>query len=68
MVSAALTLPVLILAMGPVVGLPLPGRLGHGRGKWLSSFSQHPWCLGRVAVFRPGFAEHSNIERRTCSP
>lgn len=26
-VSAALTLPVLLLAMGPMVGLPLPGWL-----------------------------------------
>jgi Cu+-exporting ATPase len=34
-VSAALTLPVLLLAMGPMVGLPIAEWLGHGVKNWL---------------------------------
>jgi Cu+-exporting ATPase len=34
-VSAALTLPLLVLAMGPMVGVPLPGWFDHGGGHWL---------------------------------
>jgi Cu+-exporting ATPase len=34
-VSAALTLPVLLLAMGPMLGLPVAEWLGHGVAKWL---------------------------------
>ncbi len=33
-VSATLTLPVLLLAMGPMVGLPLPEWLAHGGKNW----------------------------------
>ncbi len=34
-VGAVLTAPLLVLAMGPMVGLPLPGWLDHGGKAWL---------------------------------
>jgi Cu+-exporting ATPase len=34
-VAGALTAPVLILAMGPMIGLPVPERLAHGGKNWL---------------------------------
>jgi Cu+-exporting ATPase len=44
-VSAALTLPVLLLAMGPMVGLPLPGWLAHGGGNWAELVLATPLVL-----------------------
>jgi Cu+-exporting ATPase len=44
-VSAALTLPVLLLAMGPMLGLPLPGWLTHGGGHWVELVLATPVVL-----------------------
>ncbi len=44
-VSAAITLPVLVVAMGPMVGLSLPGWLAHGRSNWLELVLATPVVL-----------------------
>jgi Cu+-exporting ATPase len=46
-VSAALMVPVFVLAMGPMVGLPLPGWLSHGAKNWAELILATPvvlWC------------------------
>ena len=44
-ISVVLTLPVLVLAMGPFVGLPIRSWLGHGVGKWLELLMATPVVL-----------------------
>lgn len=44
-VSAALTLPVLALAMGPMLGLALPDWLRHGNGNWVELVLATPVVL-----------------------
>ena len=34
-VAAAFTLPLLVVAMGPMLGLTFPHGLGHGSGNWI---------------------------------
>jgi Cu+-exporting ATPase len=44
-VAAALTIPVFILAMGPMVGMPIPDWLAHGRKNWLELLLATPVVL-----------------------
>src|SRR5262249_29729894 len=44
-ISATLTLPLLLLAMGPMIGLPLPGGLAHGGGSWVELVLAKPVVL-----------------------
>jgi len=44
-VGAVLTVPVLILAMGPMIGLPIDGWLGHSAAKWLELILATPVVL-----------------------
>ena len=44
-VGAALTLPVLILAMGPMLGLPVDAWIGHGPANWLELIFATPVVL-----------------------
>jgi len=44
-VGVALTVPVLILAMGPMIGLPIGEWLGHGVAKWLELIFATPVVL-----------------------
>jgi len=46
-VAATCSIPLLVLAMGPMVGLPLPNVLRHGWGPWLQLALSAPvvlWC------------------------
>jgi len=44
-VSTALTVPVLTLAMGPMIGLPIGEWIGHGSAKWLELIFATPVVL-----------------------
>ena len=44
-VGAALTVPVLILAMGPMIGLPIDKWIGHSLAKWLELVFATPVVL-----------------------
>ncbi len=44
-VGAALTVPLLILAMGPMVGLPVGGWIGAGTARWLELILATPVIL-----------------------
>ena len=50
-VAAALTVPLLVLAMVPMLGLPVHGWLGAGASRWLELAARHAGrALGRLAV------------------
>jgi Cu+-exporting ATPase len=44
-IGAVLTIPVLILAMGPMVGLPVDAWIGHGLAMWLELIFATPVVL-----------------------
>lgn len=63
-IAAALTIPVFLIAMLPMVGVPVEDWLGHGVGRWLELIFATPvvlWCgwpffVRAVQAFRHGTA------------
>lgn len=50
-VSAALTIPILLIAMGPMVGLPVRDWMGEGAAKWLELILATPIVVWAAAPF-----------------
>lgn len=50
-IASALTAPLLLLAMGPMFGLPIPEILEHGRKNWLELLLATPVVLYAAAPF-----------------